>query len=357
MLKIISKPGAHLSEFSGLMSFVNKDDANKLDLELRGDQMEFTERKTLAVPTVKGTQEFTFSDFAFDQFASMLKIPAKYLKTCPITGRGSMKDQIDTRMEAHAGQSHLIRLRKTEADQGISGVVRAVLPGDYAIFDNRHLVTAVQRAITQETGEFTLEMSNIQDPRSIEKHLHMRFLKKQTFDVELVHGLTKESDPHKIGFHCLTSEIGADDVNVSTMLWRQICSNGLFGWGESEVLNHKHKNFQSHEMNPLFQEAILAAVRQEAPMQDRLNKLASEPVADPSTTLQLMAARMKLSDFVREKAEEALKANPKSRYSRFDLMQLFTSAARSLPLTDRYRLETLAGKSFLGGSTGSTAAN
>lgn len=93
----IASPPKELSELSGILAYVNKDDSNKEDLNVRISELEFTNRKTLAVPTKDGTREYSFNEWSFDQLASMLKIPSKYLNTCPVFGKGSMKDQIEAR--------------------------------------------------------------------------------------------------------------------------------------------------------------------------------------------------------------------------------------------------------------------
>ena len=340
-----SKPPIEMEQFSGIMAFINQDDKSKEDIGVLGSNIEFTNRKTLALPTKSGTQEFSFNEWSFAQFAEMLKIPSKYLASCPVNGKGSQRDQIEARMSERLNQNHLIRLRRTHTEDNVFGVVRAVLPGDYSIFDNRHLVTAVKRAITEAGGSFKLELTNVHDPRSIEQSLHMRFLKDQQFDLDI----SDAKDPHKIGFHCFTSEIGDGDIRLDALVYRLVCKNGMMGFADSEVLRLRHKNFQTHEVTPQIQSGVLASVSLEAPIKDLLERKYNEPVADPETQLLLMGARMKVSDWVRDQAMTVLRAHRKPKYSRFDIMQSFTEAAQTLPFADRIKLEMNTGRSFLGG--------
>src|SRR4029077_955562 len=157
------------------------------------------------------------------------------------------------------------------------------------------------------------------------------------------------NDPHKIGFHCLTSEVGDGDIRVDALVYRLLCKNGLLGWGDSEILRLRHKNLQTHEVNPQIQEAVLASVRQEDAIKDLLERKYSEPVGDPETALLLMGAKMKVSDWLKEQALGALRREKKSDYSRFDIMQAFTQAAQQLPFAERIKLEMSVGRSFLGG--------
>lgn len=341
------KVAPHLDQFSGIWAFVNKDDENKQDLNLKGSQIEFTARKTLALPTPKGTFEYAFTPHSFEQFAKTLNIPAKYLGSCPITGRGSMQDQISARMDGLLNKSFLMRLRNTKTDDGLSGMVRAILPENYAVFDNRHLVQACQTAITQTGMKFSIQMTNVQDPRSIEQRIMMRFVQNQQFDVKAPSGV---GDPHQIGFHCLSSEVGDGDIRVDALVYRLLCTNGLMGWGDSEVLRQRHSGFMPHEMTPRFQEAVLASVRQEDAIKDLLERKYTELVGrDPTNALMLMAAKMRVSDYVKDTAVTVLQKNVKSEYTKFDIMQAFTETAQQLPLMDRIKLEMSVGRMMLGG--------
>ena len=328
------------------MTFINQDDQNKEDYHLKGSQIDFTDRKTLAVPTRNRTEEFAFSPYAFDQMMDMIKIPSKYISTCPVTGKGGMKDQIEYRMEQRLANDHLIRVRRTPQEDGVAGMVRAVLPGDYAPFDYRDLVPTLRRAMNEVGEGFKLELSNAQDPKSVECSLHLRFVRNVAFNFEEL-GI---NDPHKMGFHCKVSEIGDGPITMSALVWRQICSNGMMGWGDSEVLRLQHRHLHKHEVHPQVTEAVWASIRQEEPMREMLSRKYLEPVNDPDTTLRLMGARMNVSDFVLDEALGVLRRDTASKeeVNRFDLMQAFTRVAHGLPMSDRVRLEQAVGKFAFG---------
>lgn len=333
-------------DLDALMQFVNQDDSNKVDLQLTGAQMEFTDRKTLALPMPggRGTQEFAFNAWSFDQLASMLKIPTKYLESCPIVGKGGMKDQIEARMGERAAKEHIVRLRMTETTEGVKGVIRAVLPGNYAFYDNRHMVPAVKQAIAELGGDFTLQLTNAQDPKSIERQMHMRFVRNTSFNFDEI----KIDDPHGIGFHTTTSEVGDGEVRIDALVWRLVCKNGLMGWGDSEVLKLRHRNFQAHEVTPQIHEGVLSAARQEVAVKDMLQRKYDEKVLDPESTLLLLGAKMRTSDFIKDQALAVLRGNRKKSYSRFDIMQAYTQAAQSLSINDRVKLEMSVGHAVFG---------
>lgn len=340
------RPVKHMDSLESLMQFVNADDKNKEDYTVKGSEFEFTDRKTLAVKTKNGLEEFAFNPHSFAQLSDMLKVPAKFLEGCKVTGKGSMKDIIESRMENRLANDHLIRIRRTPLEGGVAGMIRAVLPGDYAPFDYRDLIPSLRRAMTEVGEGFQLELSNAQDPKSVEQSMHLRFVRKTSFNFDEL-GI---DDPHKMGFHTRVSEIGEGPISISALIWRQVCSNGMMGWGDSEVLKIQNRNLHKHEVNPQLTEAIFSTVRQEEPLRDMLMRKYQEPVADPETAIMLMGARMKVSDFVKEEALSLLRRDTrgKDEVTRFDLMQAFTRVAHALPITERTKVEAAVGKFAFG---------
>jgi len=326
-----------VTDLSSLMAFVNIDDKNKADFLVPGDRLEFTDRKTIAVPSSEGTVEYSFTPYSFDQFAGLLDIPPKYLGSCPVSGKGSMKDQVEARMEKRRSDNFLVRVRNTKTEDGLQGTVRAILSSEYALFDNRHLVQAMQTAVKEIGGDFDLVGSNTADPRSVETQLHIRLVGEEL--------TLPGDDPHRCGIHGITSEVGDAFVDINALVWRLVCSNGMMGWGDALVLHQVHKGFQSHEMTARVQEACLAATRQHEVVQDMLTAAMSINIENPVVYLETQARRMKLSDGFIEASQEALKIEAAAgEVTRFTIAQAFTRAAQALPLPDRSKIETKVGK-------------
>lgn len=343
-----SKPHQAMANLDGLMSFINKDDSNKSDMLVKVSAIEFTERKTLAIPTAEGTKEYTFNQWSFDQLAKLCKIPGGYLTECPVTGRGGMKDQIEMRMEKRAGEELMVRVRNQPQDGDVktSGVVRAILPSEYAAFDNRHMIAAMRRAMKEAGGEerFTMEMTTATDPRRLEEELHLRFTSNDQFELDV----PEINDPHKIGFHCRTSEIGHCDVRLDALVWRLVCKNGMMGWADGEVVRIKHKNLVMAEIGPQLHEGVLAAIRQEEPVRALLSASYNEPIRDADTFIAAMARRVKVGDGVVERVTAIYRA-AQLPMTRFGVMQAFTQAAGEMPLDERSKIEESVGKAFFGG--------
>jgi hypothetical protein len=328
--------------FDGLQAFINQDDRNKEDYAVIGEQIEFTARKTLAIPTKKGTEEFAFSPWSFEQFSDSLKIPPRFLADCPITGKGSMKDNIEMRMEGKKSAEYLIRVRRVEADDGVSGVIRGVLSNHFTPFDNRHLLAAVKRALADIGGNFNIVSTNANDPKSMETGFHLRITETEKFDFDEL-GL---SDPHVMGFHARTSEVGSMRLRIDALVWRLVCANGMMGWKEAAVLSENFRNIHVHEMTPRVQEAVLSSIRQKEAVKSLLTHVYTQPVAEPETRLLLMGKHMRISDSLIETALNVFRTSKHPVVTQFHLAQAYTEAAQSLPMQERARLEELVGSAM-----------
>jgi len=336
-------------DLDGIMSWVNADDRNKEDALAPVANIDFTDRKTLMVP-MKGAQrrEYAFNESSYKQLCSLLGIPAKYLATCPVDGPGGQKAQVENRIEQHGGKELLVRVRNAPMDvdgKKVAGVVRAVLPGNYTPFDNRHMVTSLRSAIAQ-AGEFKLQASNITDPRSSEKALQIRMTREETFEI----GELGLNDPHQVGFHAVTSEVGLQHLSVSALVWRLVCTNGMMGWGDSRILDTNYTNHTVSELMPRIHEAVLISMRQEEAIKDMLHRVYLEPVKDPESSIHIFARKMKLSDSLTERALYHLKMDRSAKPTKFTVLQAFTATAREAPLAERAGLEALIGKTLIGGS-------
>lgn len=334
-----------ISDLNGLWKFINDDDTTKSDFLVKGEQIEFTSRKTIAIPVGGGrTEEFAFSTWSFRQFARTLKIPNNYLSSCPIVGRGGMKDQIEMRMEHKKSNDFLIRVRRQgESIEGVSGVMRAFLPGNYTPFDNRHLLQSVTRAMRELSSTYDMEATNVVDPKSLDHGMHLRFLNRQTFAV------ATEEEVHAMGFHCSTSEIGSFEITVAGLIMRMICSNGMMGWGaDTETLRLRHRDFQLHEVYPQIHEGILSTQRQEGPIRELLERTMEQVVTNPDDRIFVWGKQMRFSEEMIKAALDLFHADHPEQATKFSIMQAFTAAARTLPIHERVEAEITIGGFFSG---------
>lgn len=332
------------SSLEGLLSVINVDDRNKADYSVNLSDLEVTNRRTLAVPTSEGTLEYGFSPDSFAGFADLLGVPSKFLSEQPIIGPGSQKDIIMQRISTLVKKNTaLVRVRNAPTDDGLAGTIRAILPGDYVPFDNRHLIQAAMRSVREHGLQVEVQSSTFTDPRALEKGLHVRLLGQEEFNLG--------GDPHRFGLHLFTSEVSQDNIAVDAMLWRLICTNGLMGWGDSSVVSQKHRGVQTHEITALVVEGAHSAFLQVEAVRETVARLISQPVADPLDYIRNRGARaMRLSDGFTQGVEETYKADysqqPASRYT---LMQAYTQTARDLGPHERPKMEAKIGAHFLGG--------
>lgn len=328
------------TSLEAVRAFINADDANKEDLFVPCSAVEFTERKTLAVNHGRaGTKEYAFNPHSFNQLASLLKIPTKYLESCPVTGKGGQKDQIENRMSPRLSDSFLLRVRNMPTEDGGAGIIRGILSSDFAQYDNRHLLSTVENTL-KGMGPHSLIGTSISEPGVNDRQFHMRIVFDDDFDP------SNDGDTHRIGFHAATSEVGDSHVEVGVCAYRLICTNGLMGWADSQILSQRHVSFKVPEMSARVQEAIGAAVLQQSVVEGMLNDLKGFPVSDPESYIESIGRRLKLSEDFIGLTQTHYKLEHVAEPTRYTVMQAYTRAAGTLPLSERQKMESRIGKLF-----------
>lgn len=344
--KKIVKPFV-IDPLAKLVAFINKDDQNKADVLVKGSEIEITKRKTVAIPYLGETHEFSFNDHSFDQMSKMLGIPPKFLRTCPNDGKGSIEDIVSARMTKRLGENHFLRLRVgASGEKGVTGFIRGFLSSEYKPYDNRDLLAALQTAMRVDRAKF--HSTNAYVPRHLENALNIRMLFDKSSEFEV------EGDKHCMGVHLQTSEIGMYPVSVGALVWRLVCSNGLMGWSNSDIVSITHRNVEPHEISPRVEEAYSAAQRLSAPASEVLEALVAEPIKDPVLSVLRYSEKMKLPEAIVDKIMKQItrqdEAPPTTKYG---LLQAFTAAAKGMDdLTDIVHIEKLIGKVLLGGGKG-----
>ncbi len=337
----------NLDPFVGLQALIDKDDENKDDILVPLSKVDFTEDKTLALPHTGGTGLFAFSDLAFNQLCAHLKIPARYLRTCHVTGPGGMQAQVQARMEPLAAKEFLFRVRRVEGEH-TNGIVRAVLSSNYSPFDNRHLLDAARRAM--KTVGFQLKEHNAMHMQSFRETFTFRGLMKAPLDLA--------GDAHRMGFAATTSEVGGSNATIASVLYRLLCSNGLMGWAEdAELASVRHVNVTVNEVNAKLEEGIHASTLLGEAAGEVLSQLLDTPVHNPELAIHTISDRLKLSDEMTTRTLTAWKETAaENQGNKYYVMQAFTRAVNGEPLAVRNELEERIGQFFIMGKIGRSKA-
>lgn len=286
--------------------------------------------------------------WAFGQLCGRLGMPPTYLALCPdplidvqanywLRAGAAVKntktakatrpgeENVATAQEpAHPEETWLLRAKHDR--------LRAVLSSRYSPLDNRQLLDALAPLLE---AKWRLDWFALG-----EDGMHLRLIDpSRTREV-------RPGDPICSGIHVRNSETGQSSVSVDTLVWRQVCSNGLIALvaGES-LLRRRHVHVEPLRFKAMLEEAVARALEHSETVVDRLHASVQEAVPDPETALEHLGERWGLSQPVQDAAKAALLQGEVSlQHTAYGLVNALTATAQLLSDDKRYDLEVLAGR-------------
>lgn len=286
--------------------------------------------------------------WAFGQFCQRLGMPPAYLALCPdplvdvqanywlrtgavaknrnsAQATRSEKEDLATHQEPnHPEETWLLRAKHDR--------LRAVLSARYSPLDNRQLLDSLAPLLE---AKWRLDWFALG-----EDGMHLRLIDpSRTREV-------RPGDPICSGIHVRNSETGQCSVSVDTLVWRQVCSNGLIALvaGES-LLRRRHVHIEPLRFGAMLEEAIAQALGHGERMAERFRASVKETVPDPESALEHLGERWGLSQSVQDAAKTALARDEASlQHTAYGLVNALTATAQLLADDKRYDLEVLAGR-------------
>ena len=289
--------------------------------------------------------------WAFGQLCGRLGMPPAYLSLCPeplidvqtnywlkagaaakigtvAKGRNAVqngKEELATRRETdNPEETWLLRAKHDR--------LRAVLSSRYSPLDNRQLLEALAPLLE---AKWRLDWFALG-----EDGMHLRLIDpSRTREV-------RPGDPVSSGIHICNSETGQCSVSVDTLVWRQVCSNGLIALvaGES-LLRRRHVHIEPLRFKAMLEEAVARAVGHGETMVEKLRASVGRAVPDPEGALEHLGERWGLSQLVQDAAKTALARDEASlQHTAYGLVNALTATAQLLSDDKRYDLEVLAGR-------------
>ncbi len=165
-------------------------------------------RSALEVGTpATGIVPYGINDIAHRQIGQFLKIPAAYYDRMRSTYPDLLVENVNGWLSQTPGTSRMIRT--------MDGVARAFLSERYRRIDNYEIATAVLPIIAGLAGA-TVESCELTDSRMYIKVVDPR----TTAEI-------RKGDVVQAGVVITNSEVGMGSVNVSPLVYRLVCSNGM----------------------------------------------------------------------------------------------------------------------------------
>jgi hypothetical protein len=209
------------TQFETLEAFasrVQELDARKQDYVLPARALKMEEDGYLSFAD-KGfpQRSIPLNAYAEGQLAEKLKIPKAYYDACRAIP-GLQSRNVSAWLEARDGS---VMLRTYEDEK-----VRAVLSDRFRTFDNMFVLTSLLPTLAGIKGDVQVHASALTDRRMYIE------ISSRSVEAEVLPG-----DVVRSGIVISNSEVGAGRVDVSRLIWRKICGNGLI---VSSVLQRQH---------------------------------------------------------------------------------------------------------------------
>ena len=211
---------------NGLIEYCKNLERYKNDLVMDTQDIKMISDTEMEIPRDKDRNNigiFKMSDHASSQISQRLNIPKKYFDGLPNRIPGLRQTIVNEHLNKEP-EKRLLRLEE-KPDQFS---LRAFLSDRYRRFDNLHALEAMLPSLHEMHNngvKFTIKSANVSDRRM---YLQIMFDHLET-EVEV-------GDPVCYGVTVTNSEVGAGAWNISEMVWRLVCSNGMI----SGSLNRRH---------------------------------------------------------------------------------------------------------------------
>lgn len=232
------------------------------------------------------TPEFSanMTDWAETQLFSKLGMPGHYFKKMLNVNPELVQDHANYHLNRitldNPDTKWLLRTRMGESDNNL---IRAFLSDKYTIFDNKHLVEILTDILHKHTQEYKIVLWNLTDGSF---NLRVTFPKLTKSIGTTIDG---KDDVHVVGVHFSNSEIGKHTVDITGMVWRLVCTNGLMGWSKEEVFSQRHIYLDHDEMYGRIVKATGKAIKAGADMIDSIIKAKTKKIEDPFDIIDKLA--------------------------------------------------------------------
>ncbi len=309
--------------------------AELADLELRvRDPMAELPLRYSGLLTERSTKmPVRLSPTAIRQVCGIAGVPMHFLaKTPAAMGLSVLRCHL-AMAQAQDGRKRLFRLK-----QGRLPTVRAVLPSSFVRFDDVDALDALSFAVGSTRAR-------VADIKVDDDTCFLRVLTGE----EMPLGATVDRDTAYAGFDVITSETGRRPLELRSVLFRVICTNGITTLSEAqEQLKARYTAMDRIAFVGAVQAAIDEALAQGGERAAQFADTRLSYVRDPAEEVarifrrhRLGSPRGRIGRWV--SAEVARHYTPIAGVQRYDVINAFTAVARGLGHRDRVRIEDAMG--------------
>ncbi|MCC6575146.1 MAG: hypothetical protein IT462_15325 [Planctomycetes bacterium] len=262
---------------------------------------------------VNYNENYPVRDYALGQIAAKLKIPGSYLRRCD----PALRSQNVARWLKDLDGQLLLRLE--------DGEVRAVLSDSYRPISHLQILDWLGKKLKETTpvryelSETSMELQILRDWPDGDRH-----------------------DPLHGGLHLRNSEVGAAKVSISTLVFRQVCLNGLILGGGSWSYQRRHVG--EADIVEQVNGAFVKALDMSTTAITSFRGTAGVVIKDPMAALAKVAERYELTEGEAVATRAAFNVEPAE--SLYGVINAVTRAGNDAALTleARHKLQTIGGR-------------
>ena len=301
---------------------------NNLHVDPFKNRVEFVKTTEVEGPVARDIP-FELTDWAEGQFLSRLGMPAQYMRKVREEDPKLYADHVNLWAGKAEGK---IRLRARI--RGEVGVVRGVVSDKYSVLDNDAVIDTLTKILQGRENDYQIETFFMDDRR-----LHLRL----TY-VDLTKPLGRlpggKFDYMRIGTDIVNSEVGASSFNITKMIWRLICDNGLRGWDKEDSFVQRHIHLRPIEFQGRVADAMVNQLQAGQEFLAELERTQEQQIENPFSVIGKLAQDGGFSRSFADKAKESFEGDDTA----YGVINSFTRAARDLPNERRLEAEKFAGK-------------
>lgn len=251
-----------------------------------------------------GTKDFRMERTGVATLAKTLTIPLSYFSKYPVNGEFS--EHANTLLQSKSEEEVLVR--------SVGDSVRAILPTDYAVYDNLQLFEKLA-SFGDRLPAYKINILKTTDCFNV-------------FNITYGKALVEKDETYPM-VRVSNSEVGLGDFTVEMGLFRLICTNGLVRKDRDYgYLRWSHQLKTAHQLNAFIENALEKGLTRCIDMQNKFEKAREEKITLPF--MQIIGSLVSMNTIPVAFASKLIKQSESQPIeTKFDLINLITKEAQN----------------------------
>lgn len=206
-----------------------------------GEAITIGEKQYRPVGLMFNDRFMPLSDLGLQSYATLTGVGSGYARKCILGGKTDLL--IKNFEEWHK----TLQQDKTMFIRSCYGSINALLSERYTAFDNNEVMESIVDVLTRQTdnaGKYIVKNYSVSPSM-----LNLRIISKDKININ--------GDDLSFGFDIKNSNIGKSSVEISIIIFRWICTNGMImGGGKAYVMKQRHVSVSREQLVSNFVELL-----------------------------------------------------------------------------------------------------